>query len=297
MYRALPLALALLAPLALRAAEPLKIASLHTITTEIAQRVGGDRVAVTGLVKPGVDPHDFEPTPADLKVVAEAELVLAAGKGLEGYLDKLLPSSGSRASMLKVGDALPSLKLTTKHDDHEHKQGTDPHWWNSIGAVRKAVEIVRDRLTKLRPADTAVFARNAAAYATELDALKAWAAAEVAKLPRNERTLVTTHDAFGYFAKDFGFTIVPIRGVSSDDEPSSKKVAEIIATIKARKVRAIFPEALENPKVLAEITRETGARVGEKLYADGLGEGPAATYGGMYRENVKAVVTGLAAAN
>ena len=112
-------------------------------------------------------------------------------------------------------------------------------------------------------------------------------------IPRDQRKLVTSHDAFQYFAADFGFTIHPIKGISSDDEPSSKSVAALIAVIKQQKVKAIFPESIENPKVIAEITRETGAKVADKLYADGLGDGDAGTYDGMYRHNVRTIVVAL----
>ncbi|MBS0657569.1 MAG: zinc ABC transporter substrate-binding protein [Verrucomicrobia bacterium] len=278
----------------LRAAEPLRIASLHTVTTEIATRVGGEKVKVTGLVKAGTDPHDFEPTPDDLKIVAASDLIIAAGKGLEGYLDKLQQSSGTKAPLLKAGDTLPNYKAIVGpgHEGHDH--GADPHWWHSIGAVEKVVGVVRERLAKLRPSDKAAFEQNATAYLAELAELKKWAAAEIAKIPRDQRKLVTTHDAFQFFAKDYGFRIYPIRGISTDDEPSSKKVAELIAVIKKQKVRAIFPEAVENPKVMAEITRETGAKVAGQLLADGLGEGEAATYVGMFKKNVGVIVAALA---
>lgn len=282
----------LLAQTSLRAAEaPLRVASLSTVTTEIARRVGGDRVVVTGLVKPGVDPHDYETTPSDLKTVAASDLVLASGKGLEGYLDKLPQSSGSKGALLRVGDALPGL---SRGGVGGRASGDDPHWWQSIREMQQAARVVRDRLSQLRPADREIFARNAAAYLAELDALRKWAEAEVARLPRDQRKLVTSHDAFQYFAADFGFTIYPIKGISSEDEPSSRSVGELIALIRAQKVKAIFPESIENPKVLAEITRETGARMGGTLYADGLGDGEASTYDGMYRHNLRTIVDALA---
>ena len=115
----------------------------------------------------------------------------------------------------------------------------------------------------------------------------------LAQLPRDRRKLVTSHDAFQYFAQENGFTIYAIEGISSADQPSSKKVAEIVAMIKAQAVKAIFPEAIENPKVLTEITRETGAKIGPELYADGLGLGDAATYEGMMKHNVAAIVDAL----
>lgn len=273
------------------AAEPLHVASLSTVTTEIVQKVGGNRVAVTGLVKPGIDPHDYEPTPADLKAIAGSDLVVASGKGIEGYLAKLQLSSGTPAALLSVGDALPGLRAMPGTEGR--KGGEDPHWWHSISAMQKAVQVVRDRLVSLRPEDREKFTTNAASYQVELETLKRWAAAEMAKVPRDQRKLVTSHDAFQYFARDFGFTIYPIKGISSDDEPSSKKVAELIAIIRTQKVKAIFPENIENPKVMSEITRETGVKVAGKLYADGLGKDAAATYDGMVRNNVSTIASAL----
>ena len=157
----------------------------------------------------------------------------------------------------------------------------------------RATKIVRDELTKVSPEDKAAFAANAATYQARLDALQKWAKAKVAELPRNQRKLVTSHDAFQYFAKEHGFTIYAIEGLSTADQPSSKKVSEIIASIKAQGVKAIFPESIQNPKVLQEITRETGAKAGPALYADGLGEGELSTYEGMYKHNVTAIVDSL----
>jgi ABC-type Zn uptake system ZnuABC Zn-binding protein ZnuA len=210
---------------------------------------------------------------------------------MENYLTKLNEVTGAKGGLVEVGDHFPSLKMQA--GDESERQGEDPHWWHSIDNMKRATAVVREELAKIDPADKQVFAANADAYTTQLDALQKWAKSEIAKLPRNKRELVTSHDAFGYFARDFGFTVHPIAGLSPEDEPSSKKVADIIATIKNENVKAVFFENLENPKVLGEITRETGAKIGGELYADGLGEGDAATYDGMFRRNVTTIVNAL----
>lgn len=283
-------------------AEKVRVSSFSTVLTEIAQQVGGDRVTVTAHVKPGVDPHDFEPKPADLKIVGDAQLILVSAKHLEGYVGKLKEATGTKGAVVEVGNRFPSLKMKADDHDHDHGPGEkhkegelieDPHWWHSIANMQRAVKVVRDELTKVSPADQKTFADNASAYSDKLDALQKWVKLEVAKLPRDQRKLVTSHDAFQYFAKENGFTIYAIQGISSADQPSSKKVAEIIAIIKAQGVKAIFPESIENPKVLKEITRETGAKAGDELYADGLGEGKASTYEGMYKSNVTSIVSAL----
>lgn len=273
---------------ALQAAGPVRVVSFSTVTTEIVREIGKDRVRVDGLVKPGVDPHEYEPKPDDLKLVGEAQLILASGKHLENYTAKLKEAAAPSAVLLGVGDAFPSLQLKTEGNLVE-----DPHWWHSIANMKKAAKVIGDALVKLSPADRDYFSKNADAYLARLDTLGRWAKSKIAELPRDKRKLVTSHDAFQYFARDFGFTIYPVEGVSTGEEPSSKKVADLVQTIKAQHVKAVFFESIQNPKVLAEITRETGAKSGGELYADGLGDGDAATYDGMFRHNVTTIVEAL----
>ncbi len=215
---------ALLASLvAAGAADKVRVSSFSTILTEIAEQVGGDRVAVTGHVKPGVDPHEFEPKPADMKIVGDAQLILLTAKHMESYVGKLKESTGAKGELVEVGDGFASLKMKSEEDPG--KVVEDPHWWHSVANVERATKIVRDELTKVDPADQAAFSANAAKYLARLAALQKWAKATIADLPRDRRKLVTSHDAFQYFAKEFGFTIYAIEGISTEDQPSSKKVA------------------------------------------------------------------------
>ena len=276
-----------IASLAGARAEP-KVASLSTITTDIAQNVGGDEVKVIPIIKPGIDPHEFQPSPLDVKQIESADLVLFTGKGIEGYLTKLEEAVGKKAKFIDTGSAIPSLKL-----EEEGKMVEDPHWWHSIENVRKATVVVKKHFIDADPANKAVYEKNAAAYLAKLTDLEKWAKQEVSKLPREKRKLVTSHDAFQYFARDFGFKIYAIEGVSTDDEPSSKKITDLIKTIRTEGVKAVFFESIENPKVVGEITKETGAKVGGELYADGLGDKEASTYADMVRYNITAIVESL----
>jgi ABC-type Zn uptake system ZnuABC Zn-binding protein ZnuA len=284
--------------------EPIRVSSFSTILTEIAEQVGGSRVEVTAHVKPGTDPHEFQPKPSDLKTVSECRVVLLSAKHMESYVGKLQEATGGRASVVEVGDKFPSLKMKTDDHDHGHAPAKgeerdndelieDPHWWHSIANAKSATRVVRDELTKVSPADKATFAKNADVYLAKLDALQKWVNNKIAELPRNQRKLVTSHDAFQYFARENGFTIYAIEGVSATDEPSSKKVAELISTIKKQGVKAIFAESFQNPKVLAEITKETGVKLGGELLADGLGEGDTGTFEGMTKHNVSTIVDAL----
>ena len=278
----LPGVLCLLLLLACARAEEsrLRVSSFSTILTEIAREVGGEKVEVFAHVKPGVDPHEFEPPPADLKTVAAADLILMSGRHLESYAGKLHAAAGGKAALLEVGDRLPGAP-------------DDPHWWHSIGNVERATKIVRDELIRLRPGARADFSANADKYLARLGALKKWVKAKVAELPLDRRKLVTNHDSFGYFAKEFGFDVYPIAGISANDQPGSKKVASIIATIRAQGVKAIFSEENENPKMIEQITRETGAKLGGKLLSDGLGAEPFGTIEAMFRHNVTTIVDAL----
>ena len=286
--------------LAEHGAGPLRVVSFSTVLTEIAEQVGGTHTKVTGLVLAGQDPHEYQPTPGDLDQVSQANLVLLSGKHMEHYLDKVQQATGGKVNSLSVGDQLPSLQM--KPDPEEEKAGAsvdqtatveDPHWWHSIANVKKATTIVSDELVRLDPANRADYEKNAKAYLAKLDQLDKWARRKIAELPRNQRKLVTSHDAFQYFARDYGFTIYAIEGVSTDTEPSNRHVAELIDEIKKQGVKAIFLESTLNPKVTSEITRETGVRIGGTLYADGLGTGSASTYDGMFRSNVSTIVDAL----
>ncbi len=266
----------------------LNVASLSTITTDIARNVGGDAVNVIPIIKPGVDPHEFQPSPLDVKQIESANLVLITGKGMEGYLTKLEEAVGNKAKFVDTGSAILSLKL-----EEEGKTLEDPHWWHSIENMKKATVVVKKHFVDADPANKAAYEKNAAAYLAMLTDLEKWARQEVSKLPREKRKLVTSHDAFQYFARDFGFTIYAIEGVSTDDQPSSKKITDLIKTIRDEGVKAVFFESIENPKVVGEITKETGAKVGGELYADGLGDKDASTYPDMVRYNITAIVESL----
>jgi len=279
-------------------AEPIKVTSLSTILTEIAREVGGDRINVVALVKPGMDPHEYEPKPADLKQMSESKLVLASGLHMEGYLAKLKESTGVKGELVEVGNGMPTLEMPHDHDahdggDHHHHGDQDPHWWQSIENMQRAVKIVRDAFIKLSPEGKADFSKNADAYLDKLGALKKWAKRKVAELPRDKRKLVTSHEAFQYFAKENGFTLYAVEGISTEREVSNKRVSEIIGIIKREGVKAVFFESIRNPKVIQEITKESGAVLGGMLYADGLGADNAATYEGMIRHNITTIVDAL----
>jgi zinc/manganese transport system substrate-binding protein len=279
--------------LPLRAEEPLRVSSFSTLLTEIASRIGGDQVQVHAHIKPGSDPHDFEPKPSDLKRVSEADIVLLSAKHMEGYIGKLQEASGGRAKFLEVGAQLPTLWLRAAGADGKPTKEEDPHWWHSVENTQRAAKVVRDALAVLRPQQREAFQKNATVYLAELGELQKWARQRVAELPRDKRKLVTSHDALQYFAKEYGFTVYPVEGLTPSEQPASKQVAELLTTIKSQRVKAVFAEDTVNPKVLKQITAETGAVLGGQLWVDGLGMGGASTYVGMFKHNVNTIVEAL----
>jgi len=277
-------------------AAPLRVVTLHSVLTEIVTEVGGAEVTVTCLLRPGDDPHTFNPPPAEVRTLAQADLIVASGFGLEPFLDKLVANSGTKAPLVSVSSVIKDVVPSSGAHSREHAQGeADPHWWHSLANVRIATAYVRDRLSALRPAATTLFQARAAAYLGHLDELAAWAQTEVAQLPPARRQLVTSHDAFGYLARDYGFTVHPLQGISPEAEPSARDLGALIDLIKREHIRAVFVDNTENPKLLAAMLRESGAQLGGTLYADGLGPvgSPAATYAGMFRHNLTTIVEAL----
>jgi zinc/manganese transport system substrate-binding protein len=266
----------------------LKIASLSTVTTDLAKQIGGNHVTVEGIIKPGIDPHEFEPTPGDVKKVADADLVLLTGKGMEGYLSKLEEAAGGSAKFLNEGKDIPSLTMT-----EQGKKVEDPHWWHSVENMKRATRIMSEEFVKADPVNASSYLQNETAYLAKLDELERWIRVKVAGLSHDRRKLVTSHDALGYFAHDYGFTIYPVKGVSTAEDSSSQHVKAIIGVIKSQGVKAIFLENIENPRAVEQIAEETGTKAGGSLYSDGLGESEGNTYESMMRHNVSAIVEGL----
>ncbi len=238
-----------------------------------------------GIIKTGVDPHEFEPTPDDVRRVAKADLVLFTGKGIEGYLSKLEEATGGSSKFVNVGQQIPSLTMNEEGEKIE-----DPHWWHSVANMKRAALIVADAFEKADPRNAVDYEKNACTYLASLDELDRWIRVKVAQLPYGQRKLVTSHDALQYFAHDYGFTIYPIKGVTTNEEPSSLHVKELIGNIRNQGVKAVFFESIENPRALQQISSETRAKIGGTLYSDGLGEKEASTYDSMMRHNVSTIV-------
>jgi len=271
----------------LRAQDRLHVVTSFSILGDLARNVGGDRVSITTLVGPDSDVHVYTPAPADAKKVADAKLLLINGLGLEGWLPRLLQSSGSKAPIILATKGIAPLKLGSD---------ADPHAWQSVANARIYVANIRDALVAAAPADAEVFRANTDAYLAKFDALDREVREAVAKIPQNRRKVISTHDAFGYFAAAYGIEFIAPEGVSTESEPSARDIAGIITQIKTSKIPAVFLENISDPRLIQRIAAETGAKIGGTLYSDSLtGEkGDAPTYIDMVRHNIKALTSALA---
>jgi zinc/manganese transport system substrate-binding protein len=279
--------------------EPFKVASLHPLLTDLAKQVGGDQVTVIEIMKPGGDIHHFEPAAKDLAAMRGARLVLASGKELESYLPKLRDSLGSSIQILEVGEKIPSIPATCNHNHEgesaeEHHHGADPHWWHSAENMKRAARNLAEAFSEVSPANKATYEAGAKAASKLFTELKSWAQKQIATIPRDQRQLVTAHAAFGYFCKEYGFEPLSVLGVGRADDVSTKHIAQTIQTIRENKIVAVFPEDQANPKVLEEIVRSTGVKMGAALIADGTAK-EAHTFETMFSSNVRAIVSVLGA--
>ena len=267
-------------------AEKLEVVATFSIVADFVREVGGDRVALTTLVGPDGDAHVYSPAPGDSRRLAQAKLIVSNGLGLEGWMARLIKSSGTKAA---VAEAAKGVKARKSDEAHAHG-GFDPHAWQDVANAKVYVANIRNALASADPAGRDVYEANATAYLDALDALDREVRAAVATIPPERRRIITTHDAFGYFKAAYGLDFVAPQGVSTEAEASAKDVARIIRQIKAEKIPAVFLENVSDPRLMDRIARETGARTGPKLYSDALSgpDGPAGTYIAMVRHNIRA---------
>ena len=262
----------------------LTVVATTTQVADLVRDVGGERVDVDGILRPNSDPHEYEPRPSDAAALAKADLVFRSGGELDEWLDQIVDSAGGDAEQVTLIESV-------------HRLGDDPHWWQDPRNTILAVAAIRDALAKADPAGKAGYARRAAAYTAKLRALDAAIAGCVDQVPSAKRKIVTTHDALGYFAHRYGVEVIGavIPSLSTQAQASAKDVNQLVDQIRSEGVEAIFPEAAVTQKLEQAISREAGAKVGGKLYADTLGPAGsgAATYLEAMRHNSTALVDGM----
>lgn len=279
---------------------PVRAVASFSILGDLVREVGGARVSVSTLVGPDSDAHGFSPTPADARKLAEADIVFVNGLGLEGWLDRLIRASGTRAPVVVASSGVTPIPAADEHahggGGHDHgDHALDPHAWQNIANVKIYIANIRDGLATVDPAHADAYRDAAAAYIAKLDALQQEVRATIDGIPPDRRRIITTHDAFGYFAAAYGLRFVAPQGVSTDSEASPRDVAAIIRQIRQDRIPAVFLENISDPRQMEQIARESGAKIGGKVYSDALSgpAGPAPTYLDMMRSNLRAFAAAL----
>jgi zinc/manganese transport system substrate-binding protein len=254
-----------------------------SIVADLVRQVGGERVNVRSIVALSQDPHDFEPTPNDVRRVMKAQLIVINGLGFEPWADRFLKVANFAGERLVASRGVKALSV---------RGAVDPHAWQDVENVKLYIANIREALTKVDPRGASDYARNASLYDRELDALHREIKAAFASIPKERRKIITSHDAFSYFGDAYDVVFVAPQGVSSIAEPSARDVARIIQQIREERIRAIFLENALPQRLAHQISSETGVKIAGKLYADVLGDN-ILTYAQMMRHNYKAILTAL----
>jgi zinc/manganese transport system substrate-binding protein len=284
----------LLVPVTAQAADAkLKVVASFSILGDIVKNVGGDRVAVTTLVGPDGDAHVFEPTPADARAVAAADVVVVNGLGLEGWMQRLIQASDYKGPVVTASDG---VKPRTMAEDGATV--TDPHAWQDLSNGRLYVANVAAGLAAADPQGAAAYRAAAAAYTAAIAAKDEWVRAELKDVPAGQRRIITSHDAFGYFGAAYGITFLAPVGVSTEAEPSAAGIARLIRQMRSEGIKVVFFENMTSPKLVETLASESGARVGGTLFSDALSPpgGPADSYLKMFDNNLpqlKAAMLGM----
>ncbi len=274
---------------AVHAAEAVRVVASFSILGDMVRQVGGALSSVEALVGPNGDVHVYEPRPRDLKTLLAAGVLVRNGLGLEGWMDRLTQAAGFKGQVVVAASAV--VPRTMREDGAALT--TDPHAWQDPRNGVLYVKAIAEGLASADKANAAVYRASGGRYAASIQQLDGWIEAAFAPVPAQQRRIITTHDAFGYYGARYGIEFLSAEGISTEFEPSAKSIAALVAQIKREKVRAVFIENMTDPRMAQMLARETGAVLGGTVYSDALSQpgGPATTYLDMLRYN-----TGLFAA-
>ncbi|MBW4673905.1 MAG: metal ABC transporter substrate-binding protein [Desmonostoc geniculatum HA4340-LM1] len=270
-----------------------RVVATSTIIADLAQEVAGDEIQVSGILKPGTDPHVYEPIPADSKVLEQADLILYNGYNLEPGLIKLMNASGGKARKLAVGESVKSLQL----DKGKGEVVPDPHIWGSAENAIAMTNAIRDALIELSPEDKEELTENALQLTNELKQLHSWINQQIQTIPAPRRRLITTHDAFQYYGRAYGIAIAgTLIGISTEEQPSAQTVQRLVESVKKIGVPAIFAETTINPALIKTVAQEAGVKLApHQLYSDSIGAkgSDGDSYIKMMEANTRSIVEAL----
>ncbi|MGY4661056.1 zinc/manganese transport system substrate-binding protein [Pseudomonas chlororaphis] len=290
--RALLVLFSLLLPLLLspaQAADKLAVVTSFSILADITRQVGGEHIQITDMVGPDADAHTYEPTPDDAKALLKARLIIKNGLGFEPWLDRLVASTGTRATVITASRGVIPRSL-----DEDGETVPDPHAWHNLANAELYVSNITKALVAADPANKADYERNSQAYLKRIYALLTEAKAKFGALPPGNRKIVTSHDAFGYLGQAYGIDFMAPQGLSTEREPSAAEVAALITQIRNARVKAVFMENIKDARLLKQIADESGAHIGGTLYSDALAaKGPASTFTGLFEYNLNTLYDAL----
>lgn len=270
-------------------AQGLPVVASFSILGDMVKTIGGDDVSITTLVGPDADTHAYEPTPGDLKSVAGAKIIFVNGLGFEGWMDRVVQSSGTKGIVVTASKGVKTREM--KDDDHDHRGHdhgeTDPHAWQDLSNGRIYARNIADALAAAIPGKADAIRARAKAYDAQIAQTDTWVKDQFKDIPKDQRLVITSHDAFGYFADAYGLTILAPEGISTESAPTARDVAVLIDQIKAHKVKAVFFETMASPRLIQEIAKQAGADARHALYSDALSAPGGATPGyiSMFRYN------------
>ena len=285
---------------AAHAAEKPKVVATFSILGDLVGQVAGGHVELMTLVGPNGDAHVFEPGPKESAALAEADLLVANGLGFEPWLEPLSQAAGFKGTLVTATEGV--APLPAEHEEHEegeaeeHDHGAfDPHAFQDLANGQIYVTNIAKGLSQVDPAHAAEFDANARRLSAEMAALDAELKAELAAISRERRRVLTSHDAFRYFARAYGVDLVAVHGVSTEAEPTAKDLAEIVRQARDGNIKAIFFENMSDPRLIETVAGETDLTVGGELYADALSDkdGPAPDYLSLFRYNARQLLDAL----
>jgi len=267
-------------------ADDINVVASFSILGDMVEQVVGEHATVTTIVGPDADAHVYQPSVADAKAVAEADVIFVNGLGFETWSDTLIAESGTEGAVFVVTEGVTPVMV-----DGE----TDPHAWNALTNGVIYVQNITVAMSEALPDHADDFAANAAAYIAQLEALDAETKSKLAELPADRRTVVTAHDAFGYLADAYGLTFLAPVGIDTEAEPSAQELAALITQLREEQVAALFVENITSPALVQQISDETGIEIGGQLFSDALSErgGPATSYLAMFQHNLGTLLTAL----
>ena len=263
------------------------VVASFSILGDMVAEVAGDKAQVTTIVGPDADAHLYQPNTGDAVAVTKADLVIVNGMGFETWSAELIKTSGTKAAIAVATDGITPLLVEGE---------VDPHAWNSLNNGMIYVNNIEAALSAASPQDAAYFKANADAYRAQMMALHDRALADIATLPEDKRIVVTAHDAFGYLADAYALTFLAPQGIDTEAEPSAKELADLISFLNEQGAGALFVENITNADLIKQISRETGIKIGGRIYSDALSVkgSPATSYLAMFAHNLDLLTTTLA---